>query len=703
MSELRQLLATTVSDQSREADVALLLSAGRDSITTGIACQDAGKRIHAYTFELEGYRSHELERAETIARYLGWKLTVVTVPTRNLPNDFKRLAIGLGCRKKVHFEVSFPIEYVLGVIDESEIWTGWNADDHYGNNREYMFEQRRLKEQGLNAAARKEHFDAYRRATYQEFDRPGSNHTFWKASEMAERRGKRLCDPYTSPGVRAYLSAFDHHRLSPLSKPLIREAFNDVFVPSLEKLVAKGERLQKGGRVDELFRTLLENPDINRFGRKYREVSPLCLKWATVVRANPDAFAKELAKLPPQSLAITRTSDHPYVSDRVAGLPYVPYRMVDVATAAAQGKFTVISAFAGGGGSCTGYALAGGKLLRAVEFVEEAARTYRANFPDAVVDQRDIREISASDETVAAFLAGADLECGELDVLDGSPPCCEFSTAGRGIGDQGRLRVYSDVKQNNIASLCFDLADLLIRAKPKVFICENVPAFASRGKEVFDRFLHAIRFPDGRAYYANYQVLSASDFGVPQKRQRLFVIAVRKDVGDLVGIDSDELVKSLFPVPMRVGVTIRAAFDGLVQSPDDIWPWTRSAMVGSLAGLMRLLPKNPSKPTRLAHVIPDYKKHYTLTRCCWDKPAPTMVVSGQRPDGLTGAIHPDQDRKFTLPELKRLTGLPDDFVLTGTLGQAAERVCRMVPPFVTEAIAESIYQKILIPYSEAKK
>ena len=374
--------------------------------------------------------------------------------------------------------------------------------------------------------------------------------------------------------------------------------------------------------------------------------------------------------------------------------------MADVAAAAAHSRFAVISAFAGGGGSCTGYSLAGGKLLRSIEFVEEAARTYRANFPNCAVDNRDLREISASDDTVAAFLAEANLKRGELDVLDGSPPCCEFSTAGRGIGDQDRLRVYSDVRQNNIASLCFDLADLLVRARPKVFICENVPAFASRGKEVFDRFLRAIRFPDERAYYADWRVLSASDFGVAQKRQRLFVIGVRKDVGDLIGIDSDELIRGVFPTPTRTGLTIRSAFDGLVQSHADVWPWTRSAMVGSVAGLIRLLPKNPPKPTRLAHVIPGYKKHYTLTRCSWDKAAPTMVVSGQRPDGLTGAIHPELDRKFTLPELKRLTGLPDDFVLTGTLGQASERVCRMVPPLLTKAIAEAVYEKILKPYQD---
>jgi DNA (cytosine-5)-methyltransferase 1 len=80
-----------------------------------------------------------------------------------------------------------------------------------------------------------------------------------------------------------------------------------------------------------------------------------------------------------------------------------------------------------------------------------------------------------------------------------------------------------------------------------------------------------------------------------------------------------------------------------------------------------------------------------------------MVVAGQQPDGLTGAIHPEHDRKFSLPELKRLTGLPDDFVLTGTLGQASERICRMVPPFLTQAIAESVYRTILLPYAERSK
>lgn len=697
MRDLRGLLRKIITGKSRDNRVALLLSAGIDSVSTGIVCQEVGKEVHAYTYELQGYRSREREKVEDIARHFGWRLGVVTVPTNNLAADFKRLAIQYGCKKKVQFEVTLPLLYVIPEIEERDVWTGFNADDHYGNTREPLLDQARLNRDGISAAERKRLFDEHRRQVYQKFDEPGSADTWWFARDVAARYGKSLLDPYLDPTIREHFSGFDHDALSPLSKPIVREAFAERLKGLPDSAIAKGVRLQKGGRVDELFRTLLANPDVNRFETRYTTISALCQRWGREVEANPAAFAQELGTLPVQ----------PRANVRVSGAQlYQPYLLADVIEASAAGKFTVTSTFAGGGGSSTGYRLAGGKVPLASEFVPEAARTYRTNFPDCVVDPRDIREISASDETVANFLAIAGLKVGELDVLDGSPPCCEFSTAGRGIGDQDVMRHYSDVKQSNIASLPFDLVDLVIRAKPKVFICENVPAFASRGAEVFQRVLRALRLPaDGaRAYYADFAVLSASDFGVPQKRQRLFIIGVRKDVGEAVGIDSDEAARNVFPAPTRVGVTIRSALADLEQAEKDVWPWTRSAMVSSsLASLIRLLPKNPAKPTRLAHVFPGYTKNYTLTRCSWDLPAPTMVVSGQRPDGLTGAIHPEKDRKFTLPELKRLTALPDDFVLTGTLGQAAERVCRMVPPLLTKAIAESVYEKVLQPYKEKSK
>ncbi|UPT96454.1 DNA (cytosine-5-)-methyltransferase [Bradyrhizobium barranii subsp. apii] len=693
MSELRQLLRDAVARKSTDNDVALLLSRGRDSITVGIACHDLGKRVHAYTYELEGYPSAEREGVEAIARHFGWPLTVVRVPTTNLVTAFMRLAIDYRCCKKVQFETAYPMIHVVPTIEENEILTGWNADDNYGNTREYIFHQVRLTRANVEPRLKKEDFDAHRLQMHRELGEPGSQDTFWKLVAIAERHGKRVVDPYVHPAIRSHFLQFDHNQLSPLNKPVVREAFQDVFAQFPEAWVAKGVRLQKGGQVDKLFETLLNDPTVNRFEPRYAAVSPMCLRWGKEVEANATAFAAELAEMsmPPSGRSHTMIS----LGDR-----YQPYLMASVRRASSEKRFKVVSTFAGGGGSSTGYRLAGGQVVLVNEFVPEAARTYRMNYSDCIIDQRDIREISATDEAVAAFLAKADLKPRQLDILDGSPPCSQFSTAGRGISDQDIPRSYSDVMQNNIASLPFDLVDLAIRAQPKVFVCENVPAFASRAKEVFDRVLHALRFTGGRAYYANWMVLTASDFGVPQKRQRLFIIGVRKDVGDLIGIDTDETVRNVFPTPTHAGVTIRAAFEGLEQKSADIWPWTRAAMDGSIRRLIRLLPKRPTKPTRLVHIFPGYKNNYTLTRCCWDKPAPTMVVTSQRPDAVTGCIHPAHDRKFTLPELKRLTGLPDDFVLTGTLSQSSERICRMVPPLLTKAIAESVYAKVLLPYAE---
>lgn len=693
MSELGCLLGRIVTGMSHDDRVALLLSAGIDSVSTGIVCQEVGKKVHAYTYELQGYRSREREKVEAIARHFGWRLHVITVPTRNLAADFKRLAILHGCATKVQFEVLFPLLYLIAAIEEREILTGFNADDHYGNTREPRLAQARLIRDDVSAVERKRLFDEYRREVYKKFDEPDSADTYWFAKKLASQNGKVLLDPYKYPAIREFFSPFDHDQLSPLAKPIVREAFAEPLKGLPECCIVKGVRLQKGAGVTEVFRTLLADPDVNRFETKCTTVPALCQRWGREVMANPEAFAAELKALPALVNADMRLS-------QIGG--YQPFVMADVMSASKARKFTAISTFAGGGGSSGGYRLAGGNVLMASEFVLEAARTYRINYPDCLVDQRDIREISATDKTVADFLALVGLEPGDLDILDGSPPCCEFSTAGRGIGDQDILRNYSDVKQSNIASLIFDLIDLVIRSKPKVFICENVPAFASRGAEVFHRAMRALRFPAelGRAYYANWAVLTASDFGVPQKRKRLFIIGIRKDVGDAIGIHSDEAVRGVFPAPTQVGVSIRSALANLQQTEEEVWPWTRSAMSGSLGSLIRLLPKNPTQPRRIEHYYPGYKKHYTLTRCSWDRPAPTMVVSGQRPDGLTGAIHPELDRKFTLPELKRLTGLPDDFVLTGTLGQAAERVCRMVPPLLTKAIAESVYENVLQPFKE---
>lgn len=204
-----------------------------------------------------------------------------------------------------------------------------------------------------------------------------------------------------------------------------------------------------------------------------------------------------------------------------------------------------------------------------------------------------------------------------------------------------------------------------------------------------------------RRYFAGWQVLNSNEFGVPQARRRGFVLAVREDVARAVGIRTDEDIVHLYPVPTNPGLTVRHAFEGLQQAAEDIWPWQRTAMTTSLGTAIPRLPKNPMRLTRIQHVSPGDLSKFTLTRCSWNLPAPTLVVAGQQPNGMTGTIHPDQDRKFTIPELKRLFALPDDYQLTGTLSQAAERICRMVPPLMTKAIGDRLYHRVLKPYYEA--
>ena len=122
-------------------------------------------------------------------------------------------------------------------------------------------------------------------------------------------------------------------------------------------------------------------------------------------------------------------------------------------------QYKAVSTFSGGGGSCLGYKLAGFNVLWANEFVEEAQKTYRANFPNTILNTNDIRTVSADD-----ILQAIHMQAGEIDLFDGSPPCCAFSDSNRGRtkgnfkreNEWGKTRNYSDGKvQKQIENLFF--------------------------------------------------------------------------------------------------------------------------------------------------------------------------------------------------------------------------------------------------------
>ncbi len=192
---------------------------------------------------------------------------------------------------------------------------------------------------------------------------------------------------------------------------------------------------------------------------------------------------------------------------------------------------SVISTFAGGGGSSLGFSMAGYKELLAVEWDNNAVETLRLNFPDLPIYHGDIAKLSVEE---CMKLAG--VSEGELDLFDGSPPCQGFSTAGKRVMDDPRNQLFREFIR------------LLRGLKPKVFVMENVSGLVKgKMKLIFVEILKELK---ASGYEVKVKLLNAMYFNVPQSRQRLIFIGVRNDLG----------VRPSHPEAESRSITVREAF-----------------------------------------------------------------------------------------------------------------------------------------------
>lgn len=335
----------------------------------------------------------------------------------------------------------------------------------------------------------------------------------------------------------------------------------------------------------------------------------------------------------------------------------------------------VVSTFSGGGGSCLGYRMAGYKVLYANEFVEEARKTYSANTPTTYVDGRDIRTVTPEE-----ILEITKLKKGELDLFDGSPPCCAFSTAGAREKGWGKQRAYSTDKVQRADDLFLEYIRILNGLQPKVFIAENVSGLIKgTAKGYFNYFISEMR---KCGYKVKASLIDASLLNVPQKRQRVIFCGVRNDIP----------FEPTFPKPLEYIRTLGEAFEGLQNDEEQAKELCEKIKNYKIYEIVTKLPKNPKKRFGADKIMNG--TYFNLKRESMYEPCSTICqMNGQA--GSAGNIHPLYDRKFTIPELKRITSIPDDFILTGTFEEQWERLGRMVPPLMMKAIAENIYNKIL--------
>jgi|SaaInlV_120m_DNA_3_1039746.scaffolds.fasta_scaffold04177_9 DNA (cytosine-5)-methyltransferase 1 len=184
-------------------------------------------------------------------------------------------------------------------------------------------------------------------------------------------------------------------------------------------------------------------------------------------------------------------------------------------------KGTVFSCFACGGGSTMGYKLAGFDVLGCNEIDPKMMEAYKTNHKPKFTYL----------ESIETFKKRKDLpkELYNLDILDGSPPCSSFSMAGNRDKDWGKEKRFREGQTEQVLdTLFFDFIDLAKELQPKVVVAENVKGLLlGNAKEYVKKIYQQF---DEAGYYCQHWLLDASKMGVPQRRERVFFVCLRKDL-----------------------------------------------------------------------------------------------------------------------------------------------------------------------------
>lgn len=395
---------------------------------------------------------------------------------------------------------------------------------------------------------------------------------------------------------------------------------------------------------------------------------------------------------------------------------------------------TAVSTFSGCGGSSLGYRMAGFKVLWASEFVDLARQCYIANHPNTIVDDRDIRDVDPAD-----ILQAIGMERGEIDLLDGSPPCASFSTAGKRHRNWGKKKTYSDRAQRT-DDLFFEFARILDGLQPKTFVAENVSGLIKGTAKGY--FKHILAKLKSCGYRVEARLLDAQWLGVPQARQRLIFVGVRNDID----------MSPVFPKPLPYRYTVREAIPWIDSAthhaggfqdhpvlrsdqPDQISPTitatqrrmnvsdrpTKQRVVHDTSGQFSngdITDKPSCTVTVTPHfyvekeaMLGDYavgreydrlapggqsEKYFQLVRPDENRPCPTITAAGGNAS-TASVTHPHERRKLSIAELRRICAFPDDFELIGGYTKQWERLGRSVPPIMMRHIAETIRDHILLP------
>ncbi len=296
----------------------------------------------------------------------------------------------------------------------------------------------------------------------------------------------------------------------------------------------------------------------------------------------------------------------------------------------------MVSLFSGCGGLDMGFKTAGYEIIWANDFDRDAQAVYRMNLGE--IDGRDIMTVEEN-------------EIPDCDILTAGFPCQPFSNAGsrKGVHDS-RGMLYKECLR------------IIAKKKPKVIVFENVKGLLSTkyidGRNLVDVIIEDLADMEDIGYNVVHELINASDYGVPQNRQRVLFVGIRKDLNK----------EFIFPEKQDKS---RLALGNILDIPADVpnqvdWPLSPQAME-----MINYIPEGGSwKDVPYEHLAPRFRKirdnmkkyhspnfyrRFSRSEICG-----TMTASAQ-PENC-GIIHPTENRRFTIREVARIQTFPDEFV-----------------------------------------
>ena len=234
-----------------------------------------------------------------------------------------------------------------------------------------------------------------------------------------------------------------------------------------------------------------------------------------------------------------------------------------------------------------------------------------------------------------------------------------------------------------------------------------------------------------QGYITDFKVLNAWQFGVPQKRQRVFIVSIREDVADKIGINFLNFKSMVYPLPDDENkAVIEDAIRDIQDDPKNITEGKElceSMKKSAKYKWLKRLEKNPENVASvgddvvrpwykklIAHrermiervegyskIVPDAKfSFFQSRRVPWHQASHTLSEQGLM-TGLAVHLHPEEDRVYTTYEAARLMTLPEDYIQTGELNDRLARIGLMVAPMCMKHLADSIYENVLEPYARS--